>query len=229
MNFFSIECCANSFQSAINGQVGGANRIELCRNLELGGLTPSKEEIKKTLKILNIPVRILIRPRSGNFLFSKKELLEMISNIKFCRSIGCEGVVIGALNKDHSINIEQTEMMVKAAKPMHITFHRAFDKANNLRQNLEDVISCGCNSLLTAGQSSNVMDGISNLKKIIKLANNRIQILAGSGVNYENVEILYKIGIRNFHLSGSERGKDGILETKTTNIEKLKTKLIPIV
>ncbi|MBU46329.1 MAG: copper homeostasis protein [Flavobacteriales bacterium] len=171
----------------------------------------------------------MIRPRSGNFLFSKKELLEMISNIKFCKSIGCEGVVIGALNKDHSINIEQTEMMVKAAKPMHITFHRAFDKANNLRQNLEDVISCGCNSLLTAGQSSNVMDGISNLKKIIKLANNRIQILAGSGVNYENVEILYKIGIRNFHLSGGERGKDGILETKTTNIEKLKTKLITIV
>ena len=229
MNFFSIECCANSFQSAINGQNGGANRIELCRNLELGGLTPSKEEIKKTLKILNIPVRILIRPRSGNFLFSKKELLEMISNIKFCKSIGCEGVVIGALNKDNSINIEQTKMMVKAAKPMHITFHRAFDKANNLRQNLEDVISCGCNSLLTAGQSSNVMDGISNLKKIIKLANNRIQILAGSGVNYENVEILYKIGIRNFHLSGSERGQDGILKTKTTNIEKLKTKLIAIV
>ena len=153
----------------------------------------------------------------------------MISNIKFCKSIGCEGVVIGALNKDNSINIEQTKMMVKAAKPMHITFHRAFDKGNNLRQNLEDVISCDCNSLLTAGQSSNVMDGISNLKKIIKLANNRIQILAGSGVNYENVEILYKIGIRNFHLSGSERGKDGILKTKTTNIEKLKTKLIPIV
>jgi len=229
MNFFSIECCANSFQSAINGQNGGANRIELCRNLELGGLTPSKEEIKKTLKILNIPVRILIRPRSGNFLFSNKELLEMISNIKFCKSIGCEGVVIGALNKDNSINIEQTKMMVKAAKPMHITFHRAFDKGNNLRQNLEDVISCDCNSLLTAGQSSNVMDGISNLKKIIKLANNRIQILAGSGVNYENVEILYKIGIRNFHLSGSERGQDGILKTKTTNIEKLKTKLIAIV
>ena len=229
MNFFSIECCANSFQSAINGQNGGANRIELCRNLELGGLTPSKEEIKKTLKILNIPVRILIRPRSGNFLFSNKELLEMISNIKFCKSIGCEGVVIGALNKDNSINIEQTKMMVKAAKPMHITFHRAFDKGNNLRQNLEDVISCDCNSLLTAGQSSNVMDGISNLKKIIKLANNRIQILAGSGVNHENVEILYKIGIRNFHLSGSERGQDGILKTKTTNIEKLKTKLIAIV
>ena len=119
--------------------------------------------------------------------------------------------------------------LIELSKPMSFTFHRAFDKANNLRQNLEDVISCGCNSLLTAGQSSNVMDGISNLKKIIKLANNRIQILAGSGVNHENVEILYKIGIRNFHLSGSERGKDGILETKTTNIEKLKTKLIPIV
>ena len=145
-----------------------------------------------------------------------------------CKTINCEGIVIGALNQDGSINIEQTKTMVKAAKPMHTTFHRAFDKANNLEKNLEDVITCGCDSLLTAGQSTNVIDGILNLKKLIQQAKNRIHILAGSGVNYTNVEALYKIGIRNFHLSGSEKNNFGILETNSMNIEKLITKLISI-
>ena len=109
MSLFLIECCANSLQSAINGEIAGVNRIELCNNLESGGLTPSKKEIKKALQILNIPLRILIRPRIGNFIFSRKEQLQMISDIQFCKKIGCEGVVIGALNKDNSINIEQTK------------------------------------------------------------------------------------------------------------------------
>jgi copper homeostasis protein len=119
--------------------------------------------------------------------------------------------------------------MAKAANPMRITFHRAFDKANNLEENLEDVITCGCDSLLTAGQNTNVVDGISNLGKLIKLADNRIQILAGSGVNHTNAEALYKIGIWNFHLSGSQKNKYGVLETKSKNIQKLITKLTTIV
>ena len=229
MNIFLTECCANSVRSAINGQIAGANRIELCRNLEIGGVTPSKKEIRKAMEILHIPIRILIRPRSGDFFFSKQELSQMISDIEFCKAIGCEGVVIGALNKDNSINIEQTKVMAKAAKPMRITFHRAFDEANNLEENLEDVITCGCDSLLTAGQNTNVVDGISNLEKLIKLADNRIQILAGSGVNHTNAEALYKIGIWNFHLSGSQKNKYGVLETKSKNIQKLITKLTAIV
>ena len=229
MTPFLIECCANSLQSAINGEIAGVNRIELCNNLESGGLTPSKKEIKKALQILNIPLRILIRPRIGNFIFSRKEQLQMISDIQFCKKIGCEGVVIGALNKDNSINIEQTKEMVKLAKPMHITFNRAFDEANNLVKNLEDVISCGCDSLLTSGQNIHVTNGISNLAKLIKLANNRIQILAGSGVSHTNVEELYKIGIRNFHLSASTKNKYGILETEINPIKKLITKLNTIV
>jgi len=227
-NFF-VECCANSVQSAINGQIGGANRIELCQNLEVGGLTPNKKEIKQALNILNIPTRILIRPRAGSFIFSEEEQLKMIADINFCKEIGCEGVVIGALNNDRSINIEQTKEMAQVAKPMHITFHRAFDEANNIKQNLEDVIACGCDSLLTSGQSTNVINGISNLKNLIQMANNRIQILAGNGVNHTNVEMLYKIGIRRFHLSGSKTNKNSILETKSENIKKLITKLNKIV
>ena len=153
MNDFLVECCANSVQSAINGELGGANRIELCTHLEVGGITPTREDIIRARELLNIPLHVLIRPRSGDFVFSEKEMVQMLADIQFCKKLGCEGVVIGALHKDGSINKEQTKAMVKAVKPMHLTFHRAFDEGNNLQQNLEDVIACGCELLLTAGQS----------------------------------------------------------------------------
>tara|TARA_B110000263_G_scaffold177047_1_gene154784 strand:+ start:362 stop:1051 length:690 start_codon:yes stop_codon:yes gene_type:complete len=229
MNHFLVECCANSIQSAIQGELGGANRIELCSNLEIGGLTPSKKEIATLITTINIPVRILIRPRAGNFIYSENELLQMITDIQFCKKIGCEGVAIGALHKDGSINKEQTKQLIKAAKPMHVTFHRAFDEGNNLQQSLEDVIACGCDTLLTAGQDNNVRNGLSNLEKLIKLANNRITILAGSGVNHTNVKSLYKIGIRNFHLSGSKINPKGELETEALLIKAVIGKLEGIV
>ncbi len=229
MNDYLVECCANSIQSAMQGELGGANRIELCTNLEVGGLTPSKEDIETLMRRINIPVRILIRPKSENFIYTKPELLQMIDDIQFCKTTGCEGVVIGALHKDGSINKEQIKAMVKAAKPMHVTFHRAFDEANNLQQNLEDVIACGCDTLLTAGQNNNVTDGIYNLEQLVKLANNRITILAGSGVNHTNTEALYKIGIRNFHLSGSIKNKNEELETDVLLIKKVINKLKQIV
>ena len=229
MNHYLVECCANSIQSAIQGELGGANRIELCSNLEIGGLTPSREDIAALIERVKIPVRILIRPKAENFIYTEPELLQIISDIQFCKNIGCEGVVIGALNTNGSINKEQTKAMVKAAKPMHITFQRAFDEGNNLQQNLEDIIACGCDTLLTAGQNKNVTTGLSNLEKLIKLANNRITILAGSGVNHTNVKSLYNICIRNFHLSGSKINPKGELETEALLIKAVIGKLEEIV
>jgi len=229
MNHYLIECCANSIQSAINGEKGGSNRIELCADLELGGLTPHRKDILKTKKVLNIPIYVLIRPRDGDFVYAQNELSKMLSDIQFCKTIGCDGVVIGALNKDGSIHIEQTIKLANAAKPMRITFHRAFDKGNDLRKNLEDVIACGCDTLLTAGQSENVNSGISNLEQLVKLAKGRVTILAGSGVNHTNAEALYKIGIKNFHLSGSMKNLKGTLEVSPLLIKKMKDKLEQIV
>ena len=229
MNHYLIECCANSIQSAINGEKGGANRIELCANLELGGLTPHRKDILKTKKVLNIPIYVLIRPRDGDFVYSQNELSKMLSDIQFCKKIGCDGVVIGALNKNGSIHIEQTIRLANAAKPMSVTFHRAFDEGNDLRKNLEDVIACGCDTLLTAGQSGNINSGISNLKQLVTLAKGRIVILAGGGMNHTNAEALYKIGIRNFHLSGSIKNLKGELETDSLLIKKMKDKLDQIV
>jgi len=224
MNNFIVECCANSVQSAINGQIGGANRIELCTNLEVGGITPKKQEIIKAIHKVKIPLRLLIRPRSGDFVFSDLELSGMVKDIIFCKKLGYEGVVIGALNKDGSINKEQTKAMVLAAGSMHTTFNRAFDYGKDMRSNLEDIISCGCKSLLTAGHSRNVNDGFFNIKKLLALAKGRINIIAGSGVNYRNVKSLYKIGVRNFHLSG-KRKKNVLTETNSSVINKVKVSI----
>lgn len=229
MNDYMVECCANSIESAIEGEKGGANRIELCKKLEVGGTTPSRSDIIKTKKQLKIPLHVLIRPKFNNFIYTEKQLQKMITDIIFCKANKCEGVVIGALTENGSINITQTKKMVEAAKPMHITFHRAFDEGNNLITNLEDVIASGCDTLLTSGQASNVNIGCENLKTLLKTASGRINILAGSGVSHENVEELFKIGIRKFHLSGSEKNKNGILKTNSKKIKLLVTKLNNIV
>jgi len=227
MNNLVIECCANSVQSAINGVKGGANRIELCNNLENGGLTPKYEDIIKAKEKLITPLHILIRPREGSFIYTNDELNQILTDITFCKNVGCAGVVIGSLNIDGSINKKQTKAMVDSAKPMHITFHRAFDECNNLLRNLKDVIDCGCDTLLTSGQEKNVCLGFEKLKTLVSISKGRINILAGGGVNHENVKALFKIGVRSFHLSGSEKNSNGILETNSKNIlsviKKLKT------
>jgi copper homeostasis protein len=229
MNHYLVECCANSIQSAIQAELGGANRIELCTNLEVGGITPLREDITTLIKSVSIPIRILIRPRAGDFIYSEDEMIQMLADIQFCKTIGCEGVVIGVLTKERGINMNQTQRLVHAAIPMHVTFNRAFDEGNDLQQNLEDVIESGCDSLLTSGQAKNVALGLENLKKLVRISVGRINILAGSGVNHTNAEDLFKIGIRNFHLSGSEKNTDGVLETNSKNIQAVVEKLEDIV
>ena len=225
MNQYLVECCANSVQSAINGEKGGANRVELCVDLELGGLTPKRNDIIKTKASINSFLHVLIRPRIGDFVYSDDELIKMIDDIQFCKTAGCEGIAIGALHKNGSINIDQTKQIVRIAKPMHVTFHRAFDEGNDLVKNLEDVIACGCDTLLTSGQAKNVTLGLENLKRIVSGSAGRINILAGSGVNHTNAKGLFKIGIRGFHLSGSEKNKHGVLETNSRNIQAVVEKL----
>ena len=208
-----VECCANSIESAIKGQKGGTNRIELCTELESGGITPLHKEITLAKSLLNIPVFVLIRPRKGNFIYTEKEFQQIISDIEFCKKTGCEGVVIGSLNLDGSINKEQTSEMVKIARPMEVTFHRAFDESKDIENDLNSIISCGCDRLLTSGKEENVELGYKKLKKIIQLSEGRINIMAGSGLSHTNIEKLYNIGIREFHLSGKIKNNDGKIET----------------
>ena len=219
MPITNLECCANSIQSALNGIKAGASRIELCQNLEQGGITASNSEIIKLRELSDIKIHILILPKANQFQYTKLEFQQILIDIQFCKNLKCDGVVIGALNPNLSVNKEQTKLMVLAAKPMKVTFHRAFDCVLNMPQALEDIISCKCDYILTSGQKENVIDGIENLKQIVKLAKNRINIIAGGGVNHNNIESLYKIGIREFHLSGKELVQNGQLETKYENVK----------
>tara|TARA_B110000858_G_scaffold76439_1_gene88661 strand:- start:52 stop:738 length:687 start_codon:yes stop_codon:yes gene_type:complete len=219
MPITNLECCANSIQSALNGIKAGASRIELCQNLEQGGITPSNSEIIKLRELSDIKIHILILPKANQFQYTKLEFQQILIDIQFCKNLKCDGIVIGALNPNLSVNKEQTKLMVLAAKPMKVTFHRAFDCVLNMPQALEDIISCKCDYILTSGQKENVIDGIENLQQIVKLAKNRINIIAGGGVNHNNIESLYKIGIREFHLSGKELVQNGQLETKYENVK----------
>ena len=219
MPITNLECCANSIQSALNGIKAGASRIELCQNLEQGGITPSNSEIIKLRELSDIKIHILILPKANQFQYTKLEFQQILIDIQFCKNLKCDGVVIGALNPNLSVNKEQTKLMVLAAKPMKVTFHRAFDCVLNMQQAIEDIISCKCDYILTSGQKENVIEGIENLQQIVKLAKNRINIIAGGGVNHNNIESLYKIGIREFHLSGKELVQNGQLETKYENVK----------
>ena len=208
-----IECCANSITSALIGIKAGANRIELCSDLKNGGVTPKYSDIEKLRKLTNINLHVLILPIANKFICSKEDLKKIIKDIEFCKSIGIDGVVIGAINEDRSIDITKTKKMVDVARPMKVTFHRAFDTCLDLENNLEDIIKTGCDYLLTSGQYSNVNKGLENIAQLIKISKSRITILAGGGVNHKNIHKLYAAGVKQFHLSGSKTDKFGKSET----------------
>ena len=230
MSKLIVECCANSVQSAINGQAGGAGRIELCANLEQGGITPSAASICLAREALEIDLYILIRPRAGNYIYSDLELEEILEDIEFCKEIGCDGVVIGALTKEGKVDKKQLLKMVEAARPMGVTFHRAFDVAANPEEALKDIIACGCDRLLTSGQAPKAIDGVKTLKTIVAESEDKIEIIVGSSVNANNSLFFYSIGIRQFHLSGTEtmpQGNDGfgfgnnIMQTNPQKIQEI--------
>ena len=220
-----VECCANSVSSALTAIQAGANRIELCKNLENGGETPDYSDILDLRNLTNIDLHILILPKANNFIYSNKEFKKIIEDIQFCKKNNINGVVIGALNKDLSINMKQTKELVEIARPMRVTFHRAFDTISKLENNLNKIIECGCDYLLTSGQKPNVDDGLNNISKLVKQSSQKIKIIAGGGVNHNNVESLYKIGVREFHLSGTLKNKSKILETDYNLINLLVKKL----
>ena len=215
-----IECCANSITSALIGIKAGANRIELCADLKNGGITPKYSDIKKLRKLTNINLHVLILPIANKFIYSKEDLKKIIKDIEFCKSIGIDGVVIGAINEDRSIDISKTKKMVDVARPMKVTFHRAFDSCLDLQNNLEDIIKAGCDYLLTSGQYSDVNEGLENITQLIKISKNRITILAGGGVSHKNIHELYSAGVRQFHLSGSKTDKFGKSETNFNLIKQ---------
>ena len=183
-----IEVCAESYEYALKAEKAGANRIELCKDLHLDGLTPDYETAKRTIDSLNIPVFILIRPREGDFIYSDEEFELMKQDIVKFKEMGCKGIVSGVLNDDNSIDIERTQELVELSKPLEFTFHRAFDVVSDPLKEFENLIRLGVDRILTSGQKEKAMDGLVLLEQLNNISNNRIVIMPGSGISKKNLK-----------------------------------------
>jgi len=190
-----VEVASNSVQSAIAAQKGGAGRIELCGNLIEGGTTPAKSQIELTRENVDILLNVIIRPRGGDFLYNDLEFESMKRDIELCGQLKCDGVVIGMLDTDGNVDIRRNKELIEIAKRynLSVTFHRAFDRVRDLSLALEDVISLGCDRILTSGGFENVFDGRFVIKDLVKQANGRIIIMPGAGVNESNASEIIKI------------------------------------
>ena len=182
-----IEVCAESYEYAVKAEKAGADRIELCKDLHLDGLTPDYECAKKTIDSLNIPVFILIRPRAGDFIYSDEEFELMKQDIVKFKEMGCKGIVSGILNSDNSIDLKRTKELVELSRPIEFTFHRAFDIVNDPLNEIENLIELDVDRVLTSGQKDKAIKGLELLMQLKSISKNRIKIMPGSGINKSNI------------------------------------------
>ena len=196
-----VEVCANSFESALNAESAGADRIELCSELGVGGVTPSVGLITLVKKELNIPVHVLIRPRGGHFTYSDTEFDVMKADILACKELGVEGIVSGILMDDFSVDVKRTQALVDLAKPMHFTFHRAFDWVAEPLEAIKPLEDLGVQTILTSGGEASAEKGINHLDAWQKQTS--LTIMAGGGVSPKNASRFKDIGLRAIHCSGT--------------------------
>jgi copper homeostasis protein len=198
----ALEICANSITSALAAQQGGAIRVELCDNLYIGGTTPSPGQITVARKLLNIKLYVLIRPRGADFLYSDIEFDTMIADVQYCIEAGCDGIVTGILNADGTVDKARNRILVQMAKNKGLgaTFHRAFDMCADYSQALEDVIELGFERILTSGGKSTAVEGSRVIADLVKQADGRISIMAGSGLTEINaVDLVLFTGVKEIH------------------------------
>ena len=211
---YNLEICAFNIKDCIDISKFDISRIELCTNKKKGGLTPSKNSIIKSLK-LNIPIHPIIRPRGGNFLYNKTELRQMIESIKFCKNIGCHGVVFGILDKKNKINIKMCKKLKTFCGNMSTTFHRAFDEIADPFDALESIIDLKFDRILTSGQKENAKEGIKLITQLAERSKNRISIMPGSGIRSSNIDLfLTNKNINEIHTSSYSDGKFSTNELK---------------
>lgn len=199
-----IEACVDSVISALAAQDGGARRIELCDSLNEGGITPSAAKIALCRERLSIQVFVLIRPRAGDFHYGDTETAVMLRDIAMAKGLGADGVVIGALNRDGTIDVERVKQMVAVARPMAVTFHRAFDQTPDALRALEVLRTLGIERVLTSGRAATALEGVVTLKQLVEVGAGRVTILAGGGVNEENAaQIVEESGVTELHIRGT--------------------------
>ena len=214
-----LEVCCGDLQSVRAAKEGGAQRVELCRALDVDGLTPSQAMMEEAIGT-GIPVQVLIRPREGDFVYNKEEVEEMLRDIRLAKRLGANGVVIGALKQDGSIDEDIIRRLVGEAEGMSITFHRAFDVCREPLKALERIISLGCHRLLTSGQATTAEQGIPLIKKLVEQSAGRLIIMPGAGVNPQNARrILSETGASEIHGSLRKNGHTDAELVRATVVE----------
>jgi copper homeostasis protein len=201
-----LEICADCVDSAISAERGGAHRVELCSGLAEGGVTPSSGLISAVRSRLSLPLHVIIRPRAGDFLYTADEFEIMQQDVLTVKQLGADGIVVGILREDGSIDTLRTRTLIEIARPMKVTFHRAFDMSHDFSRALDDIIAIGADRVLTSGGEQTAAEGIPAIAALVKQAAGKTAIMAGAGVTPSNVRnIIAQTGIREIHATARVR------------------------
>jgi copper homeostasis protein len=201
-NRIVLEVCVDSVEAALAAQEGGADRVELCADLLEGGITPSGGTIQLACERLDIPVNVIIRPRGGDFCYSDVEYEGMQRDIALAKSAGANGVVIGILNPDGTVDVKRTGTLVELARPLSVTFHRAFDVSRDPYEALETLIALGIDRVLTSGQEPSVLEGLDLIVDLVRVAGERIVIMPGGGITERNIaKIVAASSVQEVHVA----------------------------
>ena len=216
-----VEICTPSRASAEAAKAGGARRIELCRDLACGGLTPAEDDIEYCVRKLGLRTHVLVRPRAGDFCYSSAEVAEIEETILRCKALGAHAVVVGFLTADGRIDADLTRLAVVAADGLEVTFHRAFDEARqDPLEALQVIAGCGCHRLLTSGQAPTALEGAGVIRRLVGAT--KVKILAGSGVTPANVrELIERTGVEEVHGSCKTTLPDGTIQTDSAQVRAL--------
>lgn len=217
----AVEVCTPSRASAEAAAAGGAIRVELCRDLACGGLTPSDEDIDYCVRKLGLRTHVLVRPRAGNFYYNADEVRDIMATIERCRRLGAAAVVVGFLDYEGRVDVSLTRQAVEMAGAMEVTFHRAFDEAHQAPLDaLQAIAVCGCTRLLTSGQAPTALEGVDVIRRLVGATD--VRILAGSGVTPSNVkELVEKTGVTEVHGSCKTTLADGTVQTDAAQVSAL--------
>ena len=210
-----LEISVETLEAAMAAERGGADRIELCGNLSVGGVTPDTEILRTVRAQIHIPIFSMIRPRAGDFVYSDAEFSEMRHSIAYAKESRMDGIVLGVLMKDRRVDVGRTRELVELGQPLPVTYHRAFDESADLRQALEDVIQSGAKRVLTSGGAKSALEGAAVLSKLIEAARERIAIVPGAGISGANIaEVARRTRAREFHSGLSAALPNGSTEYK---------------